>query len=212
MRRLFVAALVVAISLIGMPLAAAGPEGSIANRINSARKANGKDPVQVYWDLRDDARAHASAMMKRGEVFPDPNIGSATKGWKALAQIVSVGDTAGNVYDAIMRSRRSIVLGPYNYVGVGVAKDDDGFLWVAIIFMNGPDGLVKSPAPTTTTTVAPAEPSSSSSGGGGGGGRSGAARKPAPVEWTDVFAEAELVVLSEGWIPPDLLRPQGMLR
>jgi hypothetical protein len=42
-------------------------------------------------------------------------------------------------------------------------------------------------------------------------GRSGKTRK-APVDWSTMFREVELVALSDDWIPPILLRPPGMLR
>ena len=173
-RRVVVDSLVVAVMAIGVPPAAAGPEGNFVNKINAARKANGKEPVQVYWDLRDDARAHARRMMEQGKVYTNPNIGSVTKGWKALAEVVGVGPSVSSLWTALWSSRKGTILGPYNYVGVGVAKDEDGILWVSMIFMKGPDGLVESkdtpdPTTTTTTTKAPSSTNTSSSGSSGGG-------------------------------------------
>ena len=110
----------------------------------------------AVWDLADDARAHAHAhrMMEKQEVYTNPNVGSATSGWNALAEVVGVGPSVSSLFNAFMSSssRRGTILGPYNYVGAGVAEDDDGILWVSMICMNGPDGLVDPPANTTTTT------------------------------------------------------------
>ena len=229
MRRYVVSFLVLFVFLVGIPAASAGDSGSLVSKINSARSSAGKPRLTVYWDLTDDARAHAKKMMKQGKVFTNPSISSATSGWKALGQVVGVGPSVGPLFDAFMASskHRNTILGGYNYVGVGVATGDDGKIWVSIIFMLGPDGLVestttttRSPATTTTTTTkAPSStatattqaPSSTSSGGGGTRKASG----PSPEETEGVvfvMREADLPVLDGNWVPPSLLRPTGLLR
>ncbi|MGI9585549.1 MAG: CAP domain-containing protein, partial [Acidimicrobiia bacterium] len=49
--------------------ASAGNEGTLLSRINASRAAAGKPPVEVYWDLTDDARAHTSAMIANGSIY-----------------------------------------------------------------------------------------------------------------------------------------------
>lgn len=122
--------------------AISGAESTLVDLTNGARGANGKAPVREYWDLSDDARAHSEAMRSRGEVFHNPDLGSATTGWSALAENVGVGANAEGVFNAFMGSpdNRANILGDYDYVGVGVA-DDNGKVWVTMIFMHA-DGPV----------------------------------------------------------------------
>ena len=140
---------------LGIAPAMAGSESSFVNKVNSARSARGKAPMQVYWDLTDDARAHSKRMMDKGEIFHNPNLGSVTTGWKALGENVGVGPSVDLLFDAFMGSsaHRSNILGSYNYIGVGVKTDDAGLLWVTMIFMLGPDDLLDPPGTTTTTTT-----------------------------------------------------------
>ena len=48
-----------------------------------------------------------------------------------------------------------MILGNFNYVGVGAKTDDAGTIWMAIILMRGPDDLLDPPDTTTTTTTQP---------------------------------------------------------
>ena len=145
---------------LGITPALAGAEGSFVNKVNSARASKGKAPVQVYWDLTDDARANSKKMADKGEVFHTANLGAVTTGWKALAENVGVAPSVNLLFDAFMASSayRSNILGSYNYIGVGVKTDDNGLLWVTMIFMLGDDDLLDppdDPPPTTTTTKPP---------------------------------------------------------
>lgn len=164
-RRLATVALASVVLFLGLGIAPAmaGTASSFVNKVNSARASQGRDPVQVYWDLTDDARAHARNMMKRGEVFANPKIGSVTTGWNALGEVVGVGPSVGLLFDAFMKSSssRSTILGSsYNYIGVGAVTDENGIIWVAMILMNGPDGLVDPPPAATTTTTSTIAPPS----------------------------------------------------
>lgn len=155
--RLFTAVLIASMVVIGAGVAPAlaGPEGSFVKKVNSARKSAGKAPVQVYWDLTDDARRHARNMAKKHQVYPNPNIGSATSNWKAITEVNGAGPSVNVLFNAFMSSYRSTILGSYNYIGVGVVIDESDIMWVSMIFMRGPDGLVE-PPDTTTTTKPPA--------------------------------------------------------
>ena len=138
---------------VGVLPAAAGPENNLVNKVNAARAANGKDPVQVYWDLTDDARRHARRMADKQNVYTNSNIGSVTSGWKSFAEVVGVGPSAGVLFNSFMNTHRSTILGSYNYIGVGATVDADGILWVDMIFMRHPGDLVDDPPDETTTTT-----------------------------------------------------------
>ena len=139
---LLVAALTV-VTLGGALPAQAGVEESFVAEINAERAARGLEPLQIYGDLTDDARAHAAAMMSQDRIFHNPDLAAVTADWQALGENVGVGRSVRSLHDAFMSSpgHRANILGDYNYVGVGVITNDDDVLWVTVIFMRGPDGL-----------------------------------------------------------------------
>jgi len=167
-KRVLILALTSTVLVAGLAIPAhAGPEGTLISRINSSRSAAGKAPLQTYWDLTDDARAHAAAMRNKGSIFHSSNLASVTGVWEKLGENVGVGVDANSLHDGFMASssHRANILGDYNYVGVGVKTDDAGLMWVTVIFMKAAPGLndggsttTTTVAPTTTTTPPPADP------------------------------------------------------
>ena len=141
-----------------LPLPAhAGPAGTLLSRINNSRAAAGLAPVETYFDLTDDARAHSARMMDRGEIYHNTNLGGVTGVWQALGENVGVGWDINALHDGFMNSsgHRANILGNYNYVGIGVKQDDDGAYWVTVIFMRAEPGLNGGGEETTTTTAPP---------------------------------------------------------
>lgn len=170
-----VAAVSVMVSVLAVP-AMAGPEGTFFSRINNSRANAGLPPVERYWDLTDDARAHTDRMIENGGIYHNPSLSSVTGVWEALGENVGVGADANTLHNAFMSSsgHRANILGNYNYVGIGAKVDEDGLLWVTVIFMRAQPGLngdtttttaatttttspapTPAPDPTTTTTTAP---------------------------------------------------------
>jgi hypothetical protein len=159
-RRIFVVALATATLSLGLSIApaVAGNESNLVSAINAERSAAGKQPLQVYWDLRDDALDQAKAMRDQQNIFHHPNLGSVTSGWTLLGENVGAGPSISGIMTAFMGSsthRSNILNGGFNYVGAGVAEDAAGRLWVSVIFMQGPDDLLDPPDTTTTTTTQP---------------------------------------------------------
>ena len=68
------AATSVLVATLAVP-ALAGPEGTFLSRINSSRAAAGLPPVERYWDLTDDARAHTNRMIDAGHIYHNSNLG-----------------------------------------------------------------------------------------------------------------------------------------
>jgi len=161
--RYLITLLALSVMVVGLAVPAqAGPEGTLFSRINSSRSASGLAPLETYWDLTDDARAHSARMMDRGSIYHNPSLGSVTGVWQALGENVGMGIDLNAMHDAFMNSpgHRANILGNYNYVGVGVKTDASGVSWVTVVFMRAEPGLngggTTTTAPlTTTTTTAP---------------------------------------------------------
>lgn len=167
-RRLLIlaSAAAVFVALFAVP-AVAGSAGQFISKINASRSSAGLPPVESYWDLADDARRHSNSMAERGELYHSGNLGSVTSGWTGLGENVGVGLDVSSLHQAFMNSsgHRRNILGDYNYVGIGVTVDDDGFMWVTAIFMKAagglndpPDTTTTAPPTTTTTTTRPPPP------------------------------------------------------
>jgi hypothetical protein len=151
-----VTAMSVMIAAFAVP-AHAGAEGTLMSRINSSRASAGLAPLERYGGITDDARAQAERMRSEQRVFHNPNLAGSTNVWQGLGENVGVGMEAGELHDAFMASsgHRANILGDFNYVGIGAAVDDNGLLWVSVIFMRAAPGLNGGGDTTTTTTAAP---------------------------------------------------------
>lgn len=166
LHRYLIMVMAMSVLVVGMAVPAyAGPEGTLFSRINSSRSASGLAPLETYWDLTDDARAHSARMMDRGSIYHNPSLGSVTGVWQALGENVGMGVDLNAMHDAFMNSsgHRANILGNYNYVGVGVKTDASGVSWVTVVFMKAEPGLngggtttTAAPPTTTATTAAPA--------------------------------------------------------
>lgn len=158
LRRLLILAITTTILTAALAVPAhAGPAGTLLSRINSSRAAAGLAPLETYFDLTDDARAHSARMMDRGEIYHNTNLGAVTGVWQGLGENVGVGWDINQLHDGFMSSsgHRANILGNYNYVGIGVKQDGDGAYWVTVIFMRAEPGLNGGGEETTTTTTAP---------------------------------------------------------
>lgn len=123
-----------------------GDVGQFVNALNADRKAAGLHPVQVYWDLEDDARRQSQRMVAEQRTSTIENIGAVTTGWTSLREYEAVGKTARAVHLSGMKSAgyRGMVHGNWDYVGVGVERSPSGNRWVTVILMracpNGEEG------------------------------------------------------------------------
>ena len=158
-RRILAVAAAAALTLFGWVAPAhADAEAGFVAQINAERAAQGLAPLQVYWDLVDDARAHSQRMAADGTIFHNPNLAAVCSAWQALGENVGVGASVDSLHQAFMSSpaHRGNILGDYNYVGVGVVQEGADRLWVTVVFMRGPAGLVDGGAEAPTTTIATA--------------------------------------------------------
>ena len=141
-------------TVVAPSLAGTGEENAFVSRINASRSAAGLEPLEVYWDLVDDARAWSAHMADVDTLSHNPNLGGVTTGWYALGENVGVGPGDDVVHEAFTNSpgHRANSLGDFTNVGAGVVWAGDTKMYVTVVFMKGPDDLL---APTTTTTVPP---------------------------------------------------------
>ncbi|MDP8957726.1 MAG: S-layer homology domain-containing protein [Actinomycetota bacterium] len=124
-------------------------EADFLSLINEERIAQGLSPLTPYWDLVDDARAHSRLMAGAFDIWHNPELGSVTSDWQALAENVGMGPTVPVLHEAFMESpgHRANILGDYNYAGVGVMVDNSQTIFVTVVFMRGVEGLVQSFTP-----------------------------------------------------------------
>jgi hypothetical protein len=159
LKRTLTLGVTMALLSIGLAVAPAqaGPAGSFVSKINAERSARGLAPLQVYWDLTDDAKAHSQRMMNQDNLHHNPNLAGVTTGWQALAENVGVGPSVDSLHQAFMDSpgHKKNIVGDYNYVGVGVVIESDTKIWVTVVFMRGPADLLD---PPPADDPAPADP------------------------------------------------------
>jgi|FLYL01.1.fsa_nt_gi uncharacterized protein YkwD len=105
--------------------------------INYFRYVSGLPPVQVHWDLEDDAIRHAKEMAVAQTVYHSPSLGWVTSGWSRLGENVGAATTIEGVMHAWFDSppHRANLLGDWRYIGVGNYRAADGRVYVAVIFM-----------------------------------------------------------------------------
>jgi hypothetical protein len=102
-------------------------------------------------------------MAAEGRVFHSSNLTSITSDWEAMAENVGVGTDVAKVFDAFMASspHRANITGDYTHAGVGTYIDDQGLVWVTVIFMRTAGAAPidrTSPIVTTSELNAPAAP------------------------------------------------------
>lgn len=137
-------------------VAAASPseESEFVALINQSRGAAGLGSLSVHNDLVIGARSHTGEMIAAGTISHSTSaqLSSVTSGWSVLGENVGKGPSPSVLHRAFMESpsHKANVLGDYDRVGVGVAHDADGKLYVTVIFMKS----ANAPAPTTTTSTA----------------------------------------------------------
>ena len=156
-----ITAILLASTVLATPaLATPGDEASFVSLINTERANRGLKTLSVYWDLVDDARVHAGVMADADQIFHSSNLAGVTTGWAALGENVGVGPTVAKLHGAFMNStgHRDNVLGDWESIGVGVTYNDDGYLFVSVLFMKSAAQAptpVPEPAPAPAPTPAP---------------------------------------------------------
>jgi len=135
-------------------------ESCFYNYINAERHAVGRPSLTLKSDLTTIARNHSKKMAADGTIYHNNNLGNDISGnWYAAGENVGMGPDCKSVHDAFMASpghKANILDTDYNQVGVGVAFDSDGTVYITEDFAGRKSTTtttVKRTATTTTTTT-----------------------------------------------------------
>lgn len=154
---------VAAIALLGTavlaPAASASPSSDASDQLtlyaltNQARAAQGLAPLAADVLSGEVAQAWARQLAAQRTLAHNPalvaQIGSqVTPDWRRIGENVGYAPTVTAVQNAFMASPAHVanVLGDFNRVGIGAARDAYGTLWVVLDFVNGPPVQTVSPA------------------------------------------------------------------
>lgn len=153
----YVLSLVALVAALAVP--APAQAASMIAMINGARSA----PLDNHATLAAAAAAHSARMAAEGRLFHSSNLTSITSDWEAMAENVGVGRDVAQVFDAFMASspHRANITGAYTHAGVGMYIDDQGLMWVTVIFMRtAGDAPIDRTSPIVTASEpnAPAAP------------------------------------------------------
>ena len=138
----------------------AAAEFASREMINEERAAQGFGTLASFDDLIDDARTQALDTSEAGYLYHNPDLAdvTASANWFKLGENVGYGPTVDVLHQAFMDSpahEANLLNEVYNYVGVGATIDEGGTIWVAMVFMHGPDGLASASEQGPVTYVLP---------------------------------------------------------
>jgi hypothetical protein len=160
------------VTVAGQAAAGAGSSdaASILALTNSSRTANGLAPLAVDGEAAGVAQAWAEHLAASQALAHNGVLGaSLSSDWTALGENVGVGSDVEQLHAAFMASsaHRANVLGGYDHVGVGTARDGSGQLWVAVVFVALGDGSSDpEPAPAPAAEQEPSAVSASATSAG----------------------------------------------
>ncbi len=157
LKGIFAAILVATGSLVGLPAAAAHADSgeAMVSLINLARSSSGLSALIDNASLDAVAQGQAGRMAASGILAHNPTLRSAVCCWTGLGENVGVGPSIQNLDSAFLASpeHRANILGKYDQVGVGVATDPAGRVWVSEVFrliVGAPPVTVVVPPPVAT--------------------------------------------------------------
>lgn len=165
-RRLFAVLVVLALAaagaLVGIgasPAAAASAEESELYALtNQARAARGLGPLAYDGAASNVARTWARELARSGSLRHNPNLvaqvdSQVTNQWTRVGENAGYAQSIPAVQNVYMASapHAANILGDYNRVGVGTARDGAGRVWTTLVFIKGP--ALAPPAPTVDPAV-----------------------------------------------------------
>ncbi len=146
---LVVLALAAAGAFVGIgasPAAAAtADESELYALTNQARAARGLGPLAYDAAASIVARTWAQELARSGSLRHNPNVvaqvdSQVTNAWTRLGENAGYAQSIPAVQSRYMASAPHLanILGQYNRVGVGTARDGAGLVWTTLVFILGP--------------------------------------------------------------------------
>ncbi len=147
---LLVLALAAAGALVGIgatPAGAdtAGDESELYALTNQARAARGLGPLAYDAAASNVARSWAQKLARSGSLRHNPNLvaqidSQVTNQWTRVGENAGYAQSIAAVQSRYMNSpaHAANILGQYNRVGVGTARDSAGRVWTTVVFILGP--------------------------------------------------------------------------
>jgi hypothetical protein len=146
MRRLLAAIMIVATACFvvatsqGASASDPGAEADFVGRINALRAGNSAGGLQVHSVLTAKAQGWAAHMAATQCLCHSNLTDGISVGWHKLGENVGRGPSVASLQNAFVNSpehRANMLDRSFQWVGIGVAYDGGGQMWVAEVFMNG---------------------------------------------------------------------------
>lgn len=118
---------------------------------NSARVTNGLKPLVLNEQMTKVAQDWSATQAREGRMYHNPNYSSQIPGgWTRAAENVAYGYSVDSVTNGWMNSpgHRANILGDYNSIGIGVAKDANGRNYYTQNFAKYANVTQPTPTPT----------------------------------------------------------------
>jgi len=116
------------------------------NMLNQARAGQGLAPLQRDPALDAIAREWTASMSPTGKLthrsdIVEQVVTRVTTDWQRVGENIGWGPSAEWLHSGFWNSapHRANMLGDYNRVGIGALRESDGYVWVTVNFLNGPD-------------------------------------------------------------------------
>jgi hypothetical protein len=144
-------------------------EASFVAKINDLRMSKGLPALEVNGNLVAKARDWAAGMAAAGRIWHSTLSDGITLDWQKLGENVGMGGSVDGLEAAFVASPHhyeNMVDPNFGYVGIGIAKNSSGTLFVSEVFMQLMPAKVAVTlppvtAPRVTTTSAPVTTSTS---------------------------------------------------
>jgi uncharacterized protein YkwD len=175
-----IATMVASIAVVPPSATAATEPGAAASQffdlLNQARidrglsalaRDSGLDNLAVGWSTQmHDVYAKTHVISAAGDcsthgLCHNPNLGANVQAiepdWQRAGENIGTGFSVQSLHDALMASPPHFenIVGDYNRLGVGVANDADGRIWVTFDFMKGPALVSSEPTQSQPLATSP---------------------------------------------------------
>jgi hypothetical protein len=136
-------------------------EAQFVAKMNAAREASGLAPYAVASDLAAVARNHSQQMASQQSLYHNPGLTTQVQNWQAVGENVGEGPSVSDIHTAFMNSpehRANILDHDFTQVGVGVAVDKNGIIWVTEDFRQPMSSGSTTASHTTATHTTATQP------------------------------------------------------